>query len=205
MYYVFSALISWFIAQNMKVILESIIARKFLFKRYSGDGGYPSCHSALVTGYLVAVLIQYDWSNWLSTNTESKVVGGAIMFAIVVFKDAGGVRKEVGDIASVVNLITEILNTLEDIVCKFFCNLKKQGHLRHEIIAGIIIGTIVTFNYTYIMDHGKPNNILISIGLIFIIVIMFFGGIASRRNLEKAKKEENNTETNDFKEEKLDG
>lgn len=173
MYFFLIAGISWFIAQTMKVILESIVEKRFVIERYSGDGGYPSCHSAFVSGFLSSLLFKYDWHNWLSTDTEAKVLGTAIVLFLIVIKDSTGIRREVGDIAKTVNLISKYLNGLEEVFLRFLPNLKQQGHLPHEMNAGLVIGVITAISMLLIIDYGNPILAIISgiMGLSIVIVI----------------------------------
>ena len=50
-----SAIVSWFIAQTIKVLLVLIEDKKINFERFVGSGGMPSSHSSFVTSLATAV------------------------------------------------------------------------------------------------------------------------------------------------------
>ena len=49
------ALLAWFLAQLIKVILELVLLRRFDVKRFVSSGGMPSSHSALVVAAATAI------------------------------------------------------------------------------------------------------------------------------------------------------
>ena len=49
------ALIAWVTAQGLKVITHACVYKKLDFKRLFGDGGMPSCHSAVVSSCATAI------------------------------------------------------------------------------------------------------------------------------------------------------
>ena len=46
----FAALISWFVAQALKIPIYHHVEHVWDFSRFHGSGGMPSSHSAMVTG-----------------------------------------------------------------------------------------------------------------------------------------------------------
>ena len=44
-----ASLLSWFVAQVLKTIINFILLGKFQLERMWGDGGMPSAHSAITT------------------------------------------------------------------------------------------------------------------------------------------------------------
>ena len=71
----FAALISWFVAQALKIPIYHHVEHVWDFSRFHGSGGMPSSHSAMVTG------------------------------TAVMIGDAAGVRRETGTQATVINQI----------------------------------------------------------------------------------------------------
>ena len=52
-------LVSWFIAQVLKVIINAVINKKLDWERLFGDGGMPSGHSATVSSLATMALLTY--------------------------------------------------------------------------------------------------------------------------------------------------
>ena len=49
------AVVSWFSAQIIKVLLNLLVDRKLVLERFVGAGGMPSSHSALVCSLTIAI------------------------------------------------------------------------------------------------------------------------------------------------------
>ena len=58
-----TAILSWFIAQVLKVIFVLIKDRKIDFGRFIGSGGMPSSHSAFVMGLTTAIGLTKGFSS----------------------------------------------------------------------------------------------------------------------------------------------
>lgn len=97
-----AAIVGWAIAQALKVIINSVMAKRFAWESIFASGGMPSSHSAFVTSMTVVVAAQYGLG---SANFAI-----AAAFALVVMYDACGVRRAVGEQAKVINNIIEALN-----------------------------------------------------------------------------------------------
>lgn len=188
MYFFVIAGFSWLIAQIMKVMSETIITRKFEFKRLWGDGGYPSCHSSCVTGLLVSVASKTNFSNILSTNAEAMVLGVTAIFWMVTIQYALGTRKAQGDMGKCLNLYNEYFaENFDEAFFKAFPMFKKGGHLPHEVIAGIITGVVTAMATMRIIDQGDPLMAIVSciIGLTIIITIGIKINKKNHRKLSK--------------------
>ena len=48
------SIVSWFVAQVLKTIINFILLGKFQLERMWGDGGMPSAHSATVCAMVIA-------------------------------------------------------------------------------------------------------------------------------------------------------
>ena len=122
------ALSAWFWAQLIKTVIHAIVTKKIDFTRLVGDGGMPSGHSATVSSLATAAAIVYG--------------PGSFQFAIVVCKDAMGVRLETGKQAAIINDIVESFNALmsEKLAA---AKLKEfVGHTPLQVIAGILLGVV---------------------------------------------------------------
>ena len=130
--YLVATLSSWFIAQVLKVIIHSIIYKKFDISRLYGDGGMPSGHSATVSSLAMITGLTIGFGTF-----EFAI---AFVFALVVCHDATGVRRETGKQALLLNEIIksfEVFSTkkLPEVMLKEFV-----GHTPIQVFAGILVG-----------------------------------------------------------------
>ena len=125
---------SWLVAQVIKMIISSIINKKFSLGWLFSDGGMPSGHSATVSSLAMFSL--------LSCGPSSFQFAVTMILAIIVCHDATGVRQEAGKHAVLLN---EIMETLELLKTKMdpYKKLKEYvGHTRVQVIAGITVGVV---------------------------------------------------------------
>ena len=129
------ALSSWFWAQLIKTILHAIVTKRVDFTRLVGDGGMPSGHSATVSSLATAAALVYGLGSF-----EFAI---ALVFAIVVCKDAMGVRLETGKKAAIINDIVAAFNVLTSEEKLPDAKLKEfVGHTPLQVIAGILLGIV---------------------------------------------------------------
>ena len=138
------ALSSWFWAQLIKTILHAIVTKRVDFTRLVGDGGMPSGHSATVSSLATAAALVYGLGSF-----EFAI---ALVFAIVVCKDAMGVRLETGKQAAIINDIVEAFNVLTSEEKLPDAKLKEfVGHTPLQVIAGILLGIVnAALLYSYV-------------------------------------------------------
>ena len=124
----------WFVAQLVKIILDTKKNGIFNPDRLTGSGGMPSSHSATVMGLLTVVTGIYGPS------TFEFVM--AFFFAVVVIYDAAGVRLETQRQGKALNKLSEerAEEGKEPLFIKQF--REKLGHTIPEIIVGMLIGLI---------------------------------------------------------------
>ena len=129
-----AAVLSWFLAQGLKMVLDLINGR-FTVNRLSGGGGMPSAHSATVCGLTAATAI--------TSGGSSPEFAIALFFAIIVIYDAMGVRYETGQQAKILNRlrVRDAKEGKEEIQEKPL--EEKMGHTLPEIAAGCFIGILV--------------------------------------------------------------
>jgi len=128
-----AAVVAWFIAQLLKVIVVLIQSRKLDFSRLVGSGGMPSSHSAFVMAMCVNVgeTVGYD----------SPLFGVAVVIGFIVMYDAAGVRRAAGKQAAVLN---KIIEEIENMDFHFEERLKELlGHTPVEVIAGALLGIVI--------------------------------------------------------------
>lgn len=69
------ALLAWFLAQLIKVILELVLMRRFDVTRFVSSGGMPSSHSAMVVA-ATAAHRQALWHRWCGLCPGGGALGG---------------------------------------------------------------------------------------------------------------------------------
>lgn len=128
------ALISWFLAQFSKLLLELFLHKKFSFKRIYGSGGMPSSHAAMTVGVAASV--------WKVCGFRSPEFGIAASFALVVMYDASNVRQAAGEQAKILNYM--IRHWKENSPEMFGRELKELlGHTPFEVFVGALLGILV--------------------------------------------------------------
>ncbi len=139
LHFIIVPLISALIAQIIKLIIDGVNGQ-FTWKDLNSYGGMPSSHAALVTSLFA--MIGY-FSGW---NTPATAV--ALVFAIIVIRDAVGFRRVIGKHAKEINQLVHGLEPTENYK---YNHLKERiGHTPLQIFFGVLTGTIVTILYILI-------------------------------------------------------
>lgn len=129
-----TCLISWFIAQLLKVIHTLVKNKKIDFRRFVGSGGMPSSHSSFVTALAAAVGLENGF-----LGSEFAI---ATVLALVVMYDAAGVRRAAGQQAKILNKIVEEWEQAD--FGKTDRRLKELlGHSPKEVFAGGLLGIAI--------------------------------------------------------------
>ena len=125
------ALLAWFLAQLIKVILELVLMRRFDVTRFVSSGGMPSSHSALVVAAATAIGKLYG--------VDGAAFALAAVLAAVVMYDACNVRRSAGDTARLVN---QLLEHVERLTAEDFADDLKiiMGHTPLQVAAGALLG-----------------------------------------------------------------
>ena len=124
------ALLSWFIAQVLKVILTLINDHKLDLNKLVSSGGMPSSHSAISTSLAIGVgqLHGYD----------SAIFAVAAVLSFIVMYDA--VRLEAGKQAALLN---RIIDVMQDPNVTLEVRLKELlGHTPLQVAAGAVLGIV---------------------------------------------------------------
>ncbi len=129
-----AALISWFTAQVIKVPIEYLRSRRWVWGLLLTTGGMPSSHSALIVGATNAVGLYIGY--------DSPIFALGVAITMIVTYDAAGVRRQAGMHAERINyLFDELLkghiwdeDELKEIL----------GHTPLEVTGGILWGILVT-------------------------------------------------------------
>ena len=132
---IITAFIAWATAQILKTITHAIVYKKIDFKRLLGDGGMPSCHSAVVSSTALSI--------GLIEGFNTSLFALAAIVAIVVMHDASGVRLETGKQAKIIKDMSQFIESLNNI--KFDDESLKEfvGHTHLQVFMGAILGIVV--------------------------------------------------------------
>ena len=126
------ALLSWFIAQVLKVILTLINDHKLDLNKLVSSGGMPSSHSAISTSLAIGVgqLHGYD----------SAIFAVAAVLSFIVMYDAANVRLEACKQAALLN---RIIDVMQDPNVTLEVRLKELlGHTPLQVAAGAVLGIV---------------------------------------------------------------
>lgn len=127
------SLLSWLVAQILKVLSTFAKEKRIDLYRLVGSGGMPSSHSSFVMGLSTAIGLKNGW-----TSDEYAI---ALAFALIVMYDASGVRRAVGKQAIILNQLIKDWQKHKPIKEK---QLKELiGHTPIEVIVGGLIGILI--------------------------------------------------------------
>lgn len=139
---------AWIIAQVLKAIINAIMNKKFSWDRLFGDGGMPSGHSAIVTALATMTGLVKGFGS-----VEFAI---AFIFALVVMRDAMGVRREAGKQAASIIKISELLN---DYFSEHDQRIKTDklkvlvGHTPLQVGCGALLGMAISIGYFLIYNN----------------------------------------------------
>lgn len=128
-----AALLAWFIAQVIKVVLVFFEERRFDLAKMISSGGMPSSHSALITAMSASV--------GKTAGLDSVAFAIAAVTSLVVMYDAANVRREAGKHAELLNKIARDLYPDNQINQEKLKEL--LGHKLIEVVAGALLGITV--------------------------------------------------------------
>ena len=134
------SLLSWFVAQVLKTIINFILLGKFQLERMWGDGGMPSAHSATVCAMAIAT--------GRCEGVHSAIFAVACVVAIITMHDAMGVRHETGEQAKVLNQMIAQWIDVSEKNAPFLQNMHLKemvGHTPLQVVAGVLVGAAVGF------------------------------------------------------------
>jgi hypothetical protein len=136
-YVLIPALISWSIAQVVKVLLEYFHSHCWDWSLLLRAGGMPSSHTALITGMTHALGLE------LGFNSPVYAVG--FVLSMVVIYDATGIRRQAGRHAKIINQMITDLATGHPLKEELLREV--LGHTPLEALAGVLLGLVVSQVY----------------------------------------------------------
>lgn len=129
-----SSILAWALAQVLKTMINFLSTKEFNAERLFGSGGMPSSHSSTVCALVTAVAVNYGMDTY--------EFAMAAVFAIIVMYDAMNVRREAGEHAKWINLITTTLQPDISIERKF---KEYLGHTPLQVLMGAFLGIATAF------------------------------------------------------------
>ena len=127
------AILSWAIAQALKLVITFIQEKRWDFTKLVSAGGMPSSHSSFVTALTIGIGQVEGY--------HTSLFATAAVLSFIVMYDAAGVRWESGQQAAAIN---RIIDMLQDPSIKLERQLKEiLGHTPLQVIAGAILGIVV--------------------------------------------------------------
>jgi acid phosphatase family membrane protein YuiD len=140
-----SAAVSWFFAQLVKAAVTLFRRRwespRDIFKTlFWHTGGMPSSHAAVVSSMTVAAAF--------SEGLGSSLFGVCVFFAMVVMRDAMGVRRATGIQARSLNQLGRDVS--EKLGVDFHPVKEIQGHDPLEVVVGALLGVFIAMAFAWL-------------------------------------------------------
>lgn len=127
------AILSWFVAQLIKVVITLLQEHRLDFSKFWSSGGMPSSHSSFVMALTVSIGQLYGY--------DSVYFAISMVFSFIVMYDAANVRLEAGKQAAMIN---QIIEALENPDLNPEERLKEiLGHTPLQVLAGGILGFVI--------------------------------------------------------------
>jgi acid phosphatase family membrane protein YuiD len=142
---VLSCLTSWFLSQFIKAVIVLFQIRKKGFKQvlealFWRTGGMPSSHTAVVACLTASIAF--------SEGFGSNLFAVSLVIALVVMRDAMGVRRAVGLIARAFNQLGIV--SAEKLGTEFNPVKEIRGHAPLEVIVGALLGILISAAYAWL-------------------------------------------------------
>jgi acid phosphatase family membrane protein YuiD len=133
-----STLSSWFFAQFIKALIVVLSRRKkgvreILETLFWRTGGMPSSHASTVTAMSTAVAFQ--------EGIGSNLFIVSFWFALIVMRDAMGVRRSSGIQARVLNILGR--NVADKMQVEYQPVKEVKGHTPLEVVVGGLLGIFI--------------------------------------------------------------
>ena len=142
------AVSAWFTAQFLKVFTGVFKLKKFsVLEMLFGTGGMPSSHSATVCALATACGIKEGF--------DSPPFAISIILAMIVMRDAMGMRRQVGEHAKVINrLFKNLAESIDDPELTEKALEELAGHTPIQVFAGMILGILVPIGLMFAPAFG---------------------------------------------------
>ena len=135
-------IISGFIAQTIKFFIKTN-QQNFSFKKIAAYSGMPSGHSAMVVSLTAIAGLQEGF--------DSPIFAISLILAIIVIRDALGIRRYLGIHGKTLNILVKDLKEDKFLDEKYPHLLEKIGHTPAQVIVGGLIGLFVSLLGYYLL------------------------------------------------------
>ena len=129
-------LVAGFIAQIIKFFIKSN-KQKIKLKNMIAYSGMPSGHSAITISLLTIV--------GLEEGLASPLFALSAILALIVIRDALGIRKYLGQHGKVLNILVKDLEDDKLVDEQYPHLLENIGHTPIQVVAGSILGFVVSY------------------------------------------------------------
>ncbi|MDD5071562.1 MAG: divergent PAP2 family protein [Patescibacteria group bacterium] len=134
-------ILSGLIAQTLKFFFKAN-GEKFSFKNVFAYAGMPSGHSAIVVSLATIILLDLGLS--------SPLFAVSFFLAVIVIRDATGIRRYLGQHGQTLNVLVKDLGEDQMLDKSYPRLLEKIGHTPAQVIVGSLIGFLVSlFGYLF--------------------------------------------------------
>jgi acid phosphatase family membrane protein YuiD len=123
------------IAQSLKFLIASN-HQQFNLKNYLAYSGMPSGHSAMVIS--LATIIG------LKEGFDSAIFAFSVVFAVIIIRDALGIRRYLGQHGRILNILVKDLKDDSVLDENYPHLLEKIGHTPAQVLVGAIIGFLTS-------------------------------------------------------------
>jgi hypothetical protein len=136
-----TVVISWFLAQFLKIFTPLPKEKKLKFSMFFSASGMPSSHTSMTMSATTMIGLVYGF--------DSPIFGLALVFSLIVMYDAAGVRYETGKQATIINFLMEEIREHNEIHME---KLKELiGHRPIEVLMGALLGIVVSVAYGFLV------------------------------------------------------
>ena len=135
-------LLAALIAQTAKFFMQKN-KLKFSFKNLVAYSGMPSSHVAMVVALAVIIGLQEGW--------DSPLFAFAFIFAVLITRDALGLRQYLGRHGKILNTLVKDLKEDELLDEKYPHLIEKIGHTPAQALMGGIIGVLTSVIGYYLL------------------------------------------------------
>lgn len=143
-YVLMSAVFGWITAQILKFFTGIFRVKEFsLTELFFGTGGMPSSHTAAVVALTTACAMKFGLGSY------QVAISGVL--AMIVMRDAMGMRRQVGEHAKALNKIfKELADAKNDPELTTKALGELVGHTPLQVFAGMIVGIAVGIGVYFI-------------------------------------------------------
>ena len=129
-------IVAGIIAQVIKLVIRSN-KQKFSFKNFLAYSGMPSGHTAMVVSLATIT--------GLENGFHSSLFAITVILAIIVIRDALGIRRYLGQHGKTLNILVQDLREDQMLDEKYPHLLERIGHTPVQVLVGGIIGFIISY------------------------------------------------------------